>query len=191
MHTPVSLRHVVAAATIPIAMAIASPVLAATVAQPWQVIGESMEPVIQDRSMLLVDAVGPELTGYARGDIVVLTVPEGAARGYPVLVKRIVGLPGDRVAVRDGRVSLNGTPIREPYLEASDARMVHEEGEVQVVVPAGTVWVMGDHRSNSFDSTAFGPVPVGQLLGRVWVAVEPDGDIALGPASTPASAAGS
>lgn len=191
MHTPVSLRHVVAAATIPIAMAIASPVLAATVAQPWQVIGESMEPVIQDRSMLLVDAVGPELTGYARGDIVVLTVPEGAACGYPVLVKRIVGLPGDRVAVRDGRVSLNGTPIREPYLEASDARMVHEEGEVQVVVPAGTVWVMGDHRSNSFDSTAFGPVPVGQLLGRVWVAVEPDGDIALGPASTPASAAGS
>jgi signal peptidase I len=147
-----------------------------------------MEPVIEDGSVLLVDGIGPQVTGYGRGDIVVLSVPEGAARGYPVLVKRIVGLPGDRISIDAGRVALNGVPLPEPYLSSADARLVRHEGGVEAVVPAGQVWVMGDHRSNSFDSTAFGPVPIRQLVGRVWCAVQPDGGVALAPASTPASA---
>jgi signal peptidase I len=189
MSQPLGVRHLLLALAIPMTVAVGSPVVAATVAQPWHVIGESMEPGIQDGSVLLVDAVGPQVTGYGRGDIVVLSVPEGAARGYPVLVKRIVGLPGDRITIEAGRVAINGIPLREPYLSPVDATEVPGTGWLETIVPKDEVWVMGDHRSNSFDSTAFGPVPIGQLVGRVWCSFDPDGDLALSPASTPASAA--
>jgi signal peptidase I len=188
MAEPIPVRHLLLALVLPVAVAVGSPVLAATVAQPWHVVGESMEPVIEDGSVLLVDGVGPYVTGYGRGDIVVLTVAEGVERGYPVLVKRIVGLPGDVVSVRDGRVALNGALLPEPYVVAGTAR-TGGEAAVDAVVPEGAVWVMGDRRSNSFDSTAFGPVRIEQLVGRVWFSVEPDGDLALSPASTPATAA--
>ena len=183
MSQPLGVRHLLLILALPVAVAIGSPVLAATIAQPWHVVGESMEPVIEDGSMLLVDSLGPQVTGYARGDIVLLSVPAGAERGYPILVKRILGLPGDRITVEDGRVALNGVSLHEPYLATADVRLARDEPGVEVVVPAGEVWVMGDHRSNSFDSTSFGPVPIGQLVGRVWCSVEPDGGLALAPAS--------
>ena len=104
---------------------------AATVAQPWHVVGESMEPVIQDGSVLLVDSFGPGVTGYDHGDIVVLSIPAAAQRGYPVLVKRSIGLPGDRVSLGDGGLALNGRPVAEPYLAA---------GEVQVQALASVLW---------------------------------------------------
>jgi len=186
MSQPLPGRRLLAAIALPIAIAVASPVMAATVAQPWHVVGASMEPVIEDGSVLLVDGLGPQVTGYGRGDIVVLTVPEGAARGYPVLVKRIVGLPGDRITVRDGRVLLNGLRLPEPYAVAGDARPVRPDRAVDVVVPAGEVWVMGDRRANSFDSMAFGAVTYDQVLGRVWFSLEPDGEVQLTPASAAA-----
>jgi signal peptidase I len=180
-------RRLLAAVALPISIAAASPVIAATVAQPWHVVGESMEPVIEDGAVLLVDGLGPRLSGYRRGDIVVLSVPEGAARGYPILVKRIVGLPGDRVRIDGGRIALNGQELAEPYLAHDGARIASRRAAIDVVLAPDTVWVMGDHRTNSFDSTSFGPVHVGQLLGRVWFAVEPDGrlDATLATAAQP------
>ena len=186
MSQPVPGRRLLLVFVLPVAIALASPVMAATVAQPWHVVGESMEPVIEDGSVVLVDGLGPRLTGYGRGDIVVLSVPQGAARGYPVLVKRIVGLPGDRVTVREGGVVLNGQRLREPYVAEVAAGAVPRGRVVDVVVPSGAVWVMGDHRINSFDSVAFGAVAYDQLLGRVWFSLDPDGEVVV----TPVSAAG-
>src|SRR3954464_2182846 len=92
------------------------PVAGASVAQPWHVEGHSMEPGIQDGSVLLVDTISPHLTGYARGDIVVVPTPETARYAFPVLVKRVVAVAGDRVEIRDGSLFVNGTRAVEPYL---------------------------------------------------------------------------
>jgi signal peptidase I len=153
------------------------PLVAFTVAQPWHVSGRSMEPTIRDGSVLLVDAVGPMVGGYARGDVVIVMLPSTSAYPHPVLVKRIVGVAGDRVRIDDGEVLVNGSVATEPYLEPGTRTPV--EGTLDVVVPPGAVFVMGDRRSNSYDSKAFGPVAEDALAGRAWMAIEPDGAVEL------------
>jgi signal peptidase I len=161
------------------------PVAGASVAQPWHVMGHSMEPGIEDGSVLLVDTISPHLTGYGRGDIVVLPTPVSASYGYPVLVKRIVGVSGDRVDIANGRLRVNGVIADEPYLGPGQL-VPPGTPAISLVIPPGYVFVMGDHRQNSFDSKAFGPVPVASLVGRAWFALGPGGDVELpGAAAAP------
>lgn len=159
--------------------------LTAATASPWTVNGRSMEPALADRSLVLVDVLGPRITGYQRGDIVVLLTPTWTRYPTPLLIKRIVGIPGDRIVVKDGVLYRNGIAATEPYL-APGTRTLVAAGELDVVVPAGSVFVMGDHRENSFDSKVFGPLPDGQIVGRAWLAVAPEGRLEL-----PGAAAGS
>jgi len=161
------------------------PVVGASVAQPWHVEGRSMEPGIQDGSVLLVDTISPRLTGYGRGDIVVLPTPASARYTFPVLVKRIVAVAGDRVDIGDGRLLVNGHAAPEPYLPPGTS-IPTAVPPISLVVPEGSVFVLGDHRQNSFDSKSFGPVPVMSLVGRAWFALGPGGDVEL-----PGTAAGS
>jgi signal peptidase I len=154
------------------------PSLAFTVAQPWQVRGHSMEPSLEDGSMVFVDALGPWVGGYARGDVVIAPVPPTTQYAHPVLVKRIIALGGDRVRIERGRVSINGALMPEPYLAPGTVTLTGR-APLDVVVPAGAVFVMGDHRANSFDSTSFGPIPASSLLGRAWLAVAPGGELEL------------
>ena len=165
---------------------LAVPVASASVAQPWHVQGHSMEPGIEDGSVLLVDTISPHLTGYGRGDIVVLPTPVTTTYGYPVLVKRIVAVAGDRVDIRDGTLRVNERLAVEPYL--SPGTLIPAGiPPVSMVIPPGCVFVMGDHRQNSFDSKVFGPVPVASLVGRAWFAMGPTGDVELpGAAAAPA-----
>jgi signal peptidase I len=160
------------------------PVAAASVAQPWHVMGHSMEPGIEDGSVLLVDTISPHLTGYGRGDIVVLPTPINTY-SFPVLVKRIVAVAGDRVDIHDGQLRVDGKLAVEPYLSPGTL-IPAGSPPISIVVPPGDVFVMGDHRQNSFDSKAFGPVPVASLVGRAWFAMGPSGDVEL-----PGLAAGS
>lgn len=161
-----------------------APTIGFTVAQPWHVEGHSMEPGLQDGSVLLVDAVGPRMAGYQRGDIVIVPVPPGSDYPHPILVKRIVAMAGDHVVIQNGTVRVNGIRLAEPYLRPGTVTPVGAS-RLDVVVPAGSVFVMGDHRENSFDSKAFGPVPTASLVGRAWLAVGPNGGIEL-----PGAAAG-
>jgi signal peptidase I len=160
------------------------PLIGLTVAQPWHVEGRSMEPALADGSVLLVDSLGPRLTGYDRGDIVILPVPRWANYGAPLLVKRIVAVAGDHVTIQDGVVRVNGAVPSEPYLPAGTVTPVASNG-LDLVVPPGDVFILGDHRGNSFDSKAFGPVPAATLLGRAWFAISPWGSMEL-----PGAAAG-
>jgi len=96
------------------------------------------------------------------GDVVVFHAPGRDARDF---VKRVIGVEGDTIALRNGVVYINGRPLDEPYILALPAGQNMEP----VTVPRGQVFVMGDNRPASNDSRAWGPVPISQLVGRVWV----------------------
>lgn len=115
-----------------------------------------------------------------RGDIVILDPPVPSTEP---LVKRVIALPGETVAVRDGQVFVNGAPIEEGYI-ADPPRYQYPAfgGEgAEFTVPAGTVFVLGDNRNNSRDSHAFGPVPLDNIIGKAIVTYWPLRDFGLIP----------
>ena len=117
----------------------------------------SMLPTIQLQDRLMVDILGVKLQGVHRGDVVVLRSPENNV----YLCKRVVGLGGDVLEVRDGQLWRNVQPVREAYLAEP---MQGEFGPY--TVPAQRVFVMGDNRNDSHDSRSFGSIPLADVLGR-------------------------
>ena len=145
------------------------------VAQPYKVQQQSMEHTLEPDQYVLVDKLTPRLGPYSRGDIVVFNPPDDWAQedGTP-FIKRVIGLPGDTVDIRDGSVFINDTKIKEAYLFAAkpgdptQPTLVPGD-EHRWVIPAGELFLMGDHRTNSADSRAFGPVTVDHIIGRAWL----------------------
>lgn len=127
-------------------------------AQATRVYGQSMEPNLHTNERLVIEKISYYLHGPRRGDVVVLRDPAGSPE---LLIKRVVGLPGERVTLADGRVYVDGTPIDEPYLD----QPTKGSGR-SWVVPPFHVFVMGDNRSASRDSRTFGAVPMEELVGR-------------------------
>ncbi|MBK8098388.1 MAG: signal peptidase I [Planctomycetes bacterium] len=121
--------------------------------------GHSMEPCLHDGDRLVVDRVSYELAEVGRGDVVVLRYPRNPAVDF---VKRIVGLPGDVVAMQDGQVLVNG----EVRGELGHCIQDHET-MAPVTVPDGSYFVLGDNRPISCDSREFGLVAQELLKGRV------------------------
>lgn len=159
----------------------------------WRANGHSMEPTIPDGAMLVVDQALPRISGYARGDVVILS-PPGAVTPFPfeTMVKRVIALPGEHVVVARGQVTVDGRVLDEPYLPPGRAEGGQAGPVVSVVVPDGEVFVMGDHRGASLDSRTFGSIPVDQLHGRVLVIVGSDGlELPGAPAAVPAGLASS
>ncbi len=132
----------------------------------FNVASASMEPTLRQGENLLADTFYYRSHSPARGEIVVYSIPKDPNLRY---IKRVVAIAGDRVAVRDGRAIVNGTPVNEPYITVGDAKAFYNTTPTYTV-PAGHVFVMGDNRANSMDSRAtaqHGPVPVSSLIGRV------------------------
>ena len=105
-----------------------------------------------------------------RGDIVVLHPPVDQGKPY---IKRIIGLPGERVWIRDGAVYINGERLEEEYLHGLATSWSGTFGQDEFTIPDGQVFVMGDNRSNSTDSRAFGPVDIDELIGKAWISYWP------------------
>ncbi len=120
--------------------------------QPVRVEGTSMVPMLQDQDRLFISKIAYRVGQIHRGDVVVFQYPRDLSKSY---IKRVIGLPGDRVAIQHGTVFINGAALREPYVPP---RYADERSEPEAEVPAGEYFVMGDHRSISFDSREFGPV---------------------------------
>ena len=139
------------------------------VAQPFQVKGGSMERTFVEGDYVLVDRLTPHWSPYARGQVIVFQPPDAVAdRGEP-FIKRVIGVGGDTVEVKDGRVFVNGAALDEPYLfhdAAGVAEPTDALNESRWVVPAGDLFVMGDHRVASEDSRVFGPITVSSVIGR-------------------------
>jgi signal peptidase I len=130
----------------------------AFLAQATRVYGQSMEPNLHSNERLVVEKLSYRFHGPRRGDIVVLHDPTG---GPELLIKRVVGLAGERVTMSDGRVFIDGVLLDEPYL----SQPTLSQGRSWLVPPL-SVFVMGDNRSASRDSRVFGAVPLDQIVGR-------------------------
>lgn len=141
-------------------------------AQATRVYGQSMEPNLHTDQRLIVEKVSYRFHGPRRGDIVVLKQP--GCDDCELLIKRIVGLAGEEVAVHDGQVYVDGQPLEEPYL--SRVTGGHYES---VRVPPLHVFVLGDNRSASNDSRSFGFIHRDEILGRAWVSYWPFDEIGL------------
>jgi signal peptidase I len=127
-------------------------------AQATRVYGQSMSPNLETNQRLVIEKVSYRFHGPRRGDVVVLRDPGG---GPEMLIKRVIGLPGERVTVANGRVFVDGEQLEEPYLEQST-----QGGGRSWLVPPLHVFVMGDNRGASRDSRSFGPVPLSTVVGR-------------------------
>ena len=137
-------------------------------AQATQVHGQSMEPTLHSDQRLVVEKVSYRFHGPRRGDIVVLKSPQSSE----LLIKRVIGLPGETVEIGQGRVYINGQELAEPYLE----RLVGGNWG-PIIIPPLHVFVLGDNRSFSNDSRAFGMVPIENVVGRAWVSYWPLGEV--------------
>jgi len=133
-----------------------------------------MEQTLDPDQYVLVDKLTPHWDTYKRGDIVVFNPPENwvQQQGQPY-IKRVIGIGGDKIELKDGLVYLNGTKMIEPYVfkEIDDSTQPTEAiiGVSTWVVPDGELFLMGDHRSNSADSREFGAVEVTDVIGRAWL----------------------
>lgn len=125
------------------------------------VVGESMYPTLNEGDRLFVNKIGTIFGGYSRGDIVILKSPVVEHKSY---VKRIIGVGGDKVEIKEGNIYLNGDKLDEDYI--AEGFYIYNTNEVWEV-PEGYVFVLGDNRGASLDSRYFGCVPVSYLKGRV------------------------
>jgi len=166
-----------------------------TVVLNFRVDGLSMEPSLDSGQMLLVNRQiylhfdANKLLNYLpfvdlegeniiyplhppqRGDIVVFDPPiGGSTKPY---IKRVIGLPGERVAIHDGSVYINGERLDEPYLNGTATSWPNGDPTREIVVPEDHLFVLGDNRNNSTDSRSFGPIAQDTLIGKAWISYWP------------------
>ena len=164
--------------TLTITLAVAGVlVFQAEIAKPYRIPTASMEPTLHcgkptdgcrsrfsDR--VIANRIVYRFHAPKRGDIIVFDTPAGvkaACGAGGAFVKRIVGLPGEQVSMRDGHVLIDGVRLKEPYLDAGD--LGREDGEWPRI-PRGAYFVLGDNRALSCDSRRWGVVPRGNIIGR-------------------------
>jgi signal peptidase I len=128
--------------------------------QPVKVEGTSMMPGLEDQERIFVNKFVYRWEPIQRGDIVVFRYPRDTSKSY---IKRVIGIAGDRIRIDNGQVYVNSEPIEEDYVpnDYADARSYGE-----IVVPANSFFVLGDHRTMSNDSRDFGTVNDRYIYGK-------------------------
>ena len=163
--------------------------------KPYRIPSGSMEPTLDIGQRVLVDRLTPRFRDYERGDVVVFHPPVGAddgaanvcgtdttegaacARSVPqrsdtTFIKRLIGLPGDRVRIVGGHAIVNGRRMKDSYIAPCGGG----EGcdlPTEITIPPDRYFMMGDNRGESFDSRFWGPVPHSWLIGRAFATYWP------------------
>ncbi len=128
--------------------------------QPVQVEGTSMMPKLANHERIFINKFVYRFEQIQRGDIVVFLYPLDPSKSY---IKRVVGLPGEWVSIRDGRVFINDKPLTEPYLPLS---YLDHENYIAAYVEPDHYFVLGDHRESSNDSRVWGTVERKYIYGK-------------------------
>ena len=135
--------------------------------QPVKVEGTSMMPGLTDQERIFINKFVYKIEPISRGDVIVFRYPLDPSKSY---IKRVVAVAGDRVKIDDGILYVNGRRVPEPYVptDYDDTRTYPA-----TTVPAGSYFVLGDHRNLSNDSRDFGPVPEALIYGKAVFAYWP------------------
>lgn len=181
-----SFRNIISTLLVLFIAPVVALLLTAYVFQSYQVDGPSMETTLQNDNRLIVWKVPrtwARISGHSyvpnRGDIVVFNtngLPDFGESGKQ-LIKRVIGLPGDRVVVANNVITIynkkhpNGF---QPDATSPYGKVIHgTEGNENIVIPPGYIFVCGDNRDDSLDSRVFGPVPVTDIVGKLVFRVLP------------------
>src|SRR5229473_3569477 len=135
--------------------------------QPVKVEGTSMAPLLSDQERIFINKFVYRFEPIERGDVVVFWYPLDRSKSF---IKRVIGLPGEKLEIRQGTVYVDGKIVPEPYVPAQYEDLSDFEPKV---VPPDSYFVMGDHRISSNDSRVFGPVPIQYIYGRAVFAYWP------------------
>jgi len=143
--------------------------------QNFKVEGQSMEPNLHNSEYILVNKVDYMLHSPQRGDIVVFNATP-AGEPDKDFIKRVIALPGERVAVRNSTVYINGHPLRESYIRERPNYTFAERK-----VPRDDYFVLGDNRNNSYDSSKWTGtwLPRHDIIGKAWISYWPPADLSL------------
>lgn len=148
--------------------------------QPHQVDGKSMEPNFHNAEYILTDKISYRMHTPKRGDVVVFHSPQDERVDF---IKRILGVPGDTIKIQGGYVYLNGTKLEEKYVndpgQVLPGRFLRENMEVEV--PPGQYFVMGDNRNHSSDSREWGLVTSAEIVGRAFFRYWPVSEFGIVP----------
>lgn len=128
--------------------------------QPVKVEGTSMMPSLDDQERIFVNKFVYHIENIQRGDIVVFHYPRDPSKSF---IKRVIGLSGDQIRIEAGQVFVNGVALNEDYVPSA---YIDSRTYKAVVVPTGSYFVLGDHRSLSNDSRDFGPVAANFIYGK-------------------------
>ncbi len=139
--------------------------------QPVQVEGTSMLPLLQNHERIVVSKIAYHVASIHRGDVIVFPYPLDPAESF---IKRVIGLPGDWVSIRDGQVYVNGGRLRELYIPPA---YLGQETFAPVHVAANQYYVLGDHRDFSNDSREWGTVARKYIYGKAVFAYWPLSDL--------------
>lgn len=161
-----------------IAIAIVLPVRI-LIAQPFIVSGSSMFPTFEDKQYLIVDQISYRFEDPKRGDVVIFRFPLDPSKFF---IKRVIGLPNEKVTIKNGIVSVTDTngkskSLDEPYLESDNAS--HDDFSVEL--KDGEYFVMGDNRIASSDSRAWGVLPKKNIMGKAFLRLLPANTADINP----------
>ena len=151
------------------------------VLQQYYISGPSMESTLFENDRVLVNKLSYRLHDIRHGDVIVFdrVTSNGASVAHDDLIKRVIGLSGDKVEIKSCVVYVNGAALKEPYLDKGNLSQViledrcRQPNMASVAVTAGQIFVMGDNRPESFDSRSFGTISESLVVGRAFIVVWP------------------
>ena len=129
---------------------------------PIKVNGNSMYPTLEDQDIMILDIISYKLHGLQRFDIAVIN------QGKELIIKRVIGLPGEKVEYKKGKLYINGKEVEDPYTNSD----TYTE-DISITVPENEYYVLGDNRQNSLDSRTFGTFTKKQILGKTDLVIFP------------------
>lgn len=133
----------------------------------YRVVGYSMTPTLENDQYLVVNKLGYRLHEPQRGDIIVFRDPRSPDRK---LIKRVVGLPGERLEISQGQVFIDEKQLDEPYIQS-----LGHYSQPSTQIPPDHYFVLGDNRNNSSDSHNWGTLPSNEIVGKAWLSYWPPG----------------
>jgi len=152
------------------------------VAQPFIVVGSSMEPTFVNNNYLIVDELSYLLSNPKRGDVIIFKFPNGEKK-QKYFIKRVIGLPGETVEIKDGKVTIKNSGNPEGFVLGENYLKDLPTNVMSVTLDGTHYFVMGDNRGVSYDSRSWGPLDEKDIVGKALLRLLPFNEIGILPGS--------